>query len=191
MKRFGVRVYKDYFKFASSHFLLFEDGSREELHGHNYQVRVAVQGEVGADDMVLDFGRLKPIVRRFCDALDHRVLLPERNERLKLTLEDDHIHAAFARPDGGRDRFLFPRRDVVLLPIRNTSTERLAEHLAGQILRALRDEVPGVPLSAFEIEVEEAGGQCGVCAVEPIEDGLTSGSAPGASVPDAPANGRG
>ena len=33
MKRFGVRVYKQYFNFASSHFLIFADGTREALHG--------------------------------------------------------------------------------------------------------------------------------------------------------------
>jgi len=163
---FGVRVYKTYFNFASSHFLLFADGTREELHGHNYQVRVRVDGAMGPGDMVLDFCRLKPIVRRCCDELDHRMLLPTQNPRLTFTDDGDHVEVRVARPEGGHDRFLFPQRDVLRLPISNTSTERLAELLATRILTRLAEEEPAAKLHRLEIEVEESGGQCGVYAVD-------------------------
>ncbi|MBX3470651.1 MAG: 6-carboxytetrahydropterin synthase [Planctomycetes bacterium] len=166
MTRFGVRVYKEYFNFASSHFLVFPDGAREELHGHNYQVRVAVAGALGPGDVVLDFCQLKPIVRRLCAALDHRMLLPLHNDRIALEEDGDHLAVAFRRTDGGSDRFLFPRRDCVLLPIPNTSTERLAEHLGGQLVEALRQEAPGATLTRLEVEVEESRGQCGQYVVD-------------------------
>lgn len=172
MKRFGVRVYKQYFNFAASHFLIFSDGGREELHGHNYHVRVSVRGQVGPGDMVLDFCRLKPVVRRHCDALDHLVLLPLQNERLSITeTEDEHLDVRFTRREGGVDRFLFPVRDTLRLPLANTSTERLAEYLAGRILSEVRRDFGDdlERLESFEIEVEEAGGQCGVCRLEPID----------------------
>jgi 6-pyruvoyltetrahydropterin/6-carboxytetrahydropterin synthase len=162
MTDFGVRVYKEYFNFASSHFLVFPDGGREELHGHNYQVRVACDGAVGPDDMVVDFCKLKPIVRKLCGALDHRMLLPQRNPQVGLEEQGDHLLVTFRRTDGGQDRFLFPRRDCVLLPIANTSTERLAELLGGQLLEALAREVPAARLERLEVEVEESPGQCGV-----------------------------
>ena len=166
-KSFGVRVYKEYFSFASSHFLVFDDGRREELHGHNYQVRVAIDGEVGAGEMVLDFCRLKPMVRRLCDALDHRTLLAGQNERVEIEeLEDDHVSVVFQRTDGGRDRVLFPARDVLVLPLRNTSTERLAELLANQLLDVVQAEYPDAVTSSLTVEVEEAGGQCGYCKLE-------------------------
>lgn len=162
MTDFGVRVYKQYFNFASSHFLVFPDGGREELHGHNYQVRVACEGEVAPDDMVVDFCKLKPIVRRLCGSLDHRMLLPLSNPQVQLEEQGDHLLVTFRRTDGGLDRFLFPRRDCVLLPIANTSTERLAEHLGGQLVAALAHDVPGARLDRLEVEVEESPGQCGV-----------------------------
>ena len=166
MKSFGVRVYKEYFNFASSHFLVFADGGREELHGHNYQVRVGLTGAVGAGDMVLDFCQLKPIVRRFCAALDHRTLLPARNPRVKLEDDGDGVRVSFTRNDGGVDRFLFPRRDIIVLPITNTSTERLAEYLGHQVLEAISVEFKEARLTRFEIEVEESRGQCGQYAVD-------------------------
>ncbi len=172
MKRFGVRVYKQYFNFAASHFLIFSDGGREELHGHNYHVRVSVTGQVGPGDMVLDFCHLKPVVRRHCDALDHRTLLPLQNERLSIEETDEELlEVRFSRGEGGVDRFLFPLRDTLRLPIANTSTERLAEYLAGRILSEVKRDFSAdlERLESFEIEVEEAGGQCGVCRLEPIE----------------------
>jgi len=166
VSRFAVRVYKQSFNFASSHFLIFTDGGREELHGHNYQVRVRVDGEVGADDMVLDFCKLKPLVKRLCDTLDHRLLLPGEHDALTIRPDDDHLQVTFRRSDGGTDRFLFPARDVVILPIRNTSTERLAEYLGARLVEALKVEASHARLRALSIEVEEAGGQCGVYEVE-------------------------
>ncbi len=166
MKSFGVRVYKEYFNFASSHFLVFADGGREELHGHNYQVRVAATGAVGPDQMVIDFCRLKPIVRRLCGVWDHRMLLPDRCPQVALDEDGDHLQVRFTRKDGGVDRFLFPRRDVVVLPLSNTSTERLAELLAHRVVEEVAREVPEARLHRLEVEVEESRGQCGVFRLE-------------------------
>ncbi|MGH7811766.1 MAG: 6-carboxytetrahydropterin synthase, partial [Candidatus Binatia bacterium] len=40
LRTFSIEVAKDYFNFASAHFLIFANGRREPLHGHNYQVSV-------------------------------------------------------------------------------------------------------------------------------------------------------
>jgi len=156
-ERFGVRVYKEYFNFASAHFLIFADGTREELHGHNYQVRVRVAGALDAGDVVLDFTKLKPLVKKTCDLLDHRVILPLQHPLLAVKAGPREVEAVFANAD----RFVIPARDVVLLPIRNTSTERLAEWIAQELKRRVREAVPGAALSELEVEVEESSGQCG------------------------------
>jgi 6-pyruvoyltetrahydropterin/6-carboxytetrahydropterin synthase len=157
-ERFGVRVYKEAFNFAAAHFLIFADGTREELHGHNYQVRFAAEGGLDAGDLVLDFLKIKPIVKKVCDAFDHRVILPLRNERLAVAREEGSVVAVYE----GRDRFSFPVGDVVLLDLHNTSTERLAEHIAGRVLERVAVEVPRARLARVEVEVEESAGQCGV-----------------------------
>jgi 6-pyruvoyltetrahydropterin/6-carboxytetrahydropterin synthase len=161
-ERFGVRVYKQYFNFASAHFLIFADGTREELHGHNYQVRVTVQGALDAGDVVLDFTKLKPLVKKTCDELDHRVILPLSHPLLRVTEADGSIEALFK----GEDRFVLPRRDVVLLPIKNTSTERLAEYIAHEVMKKIAGTAKGASLTRLEVEVEESGGQCGVFGLD-------------------------
>ena len=72
------------FNFCSAHFLLFADGTREELHGHNYRVWVDVDAPIGKGDIVIDFLHLKPIVKELCDSLDHLTLLPTLNPHLKV-----------------------------------------------------------------------------------------------------------
>jgi 6-pyruvoyltetrahydropterin/6-carboxytetrahydropterin synthase len=44
------------------------------LHGHTYKVEVIIEGDKGADGMILDFDRMKTDVRAVLDDYDHRSL---------------------------------------------------------------------------------------------------------------------
>ncbi len=46
--RYSVVVAKDYLKFAAAHFIAYP-GFREPLHGHNYQVSVRVEADLGPE----------------------------------------------------------------------------------------------------------------------------------------------
>jgi 6-pyruvoyltetrahydropterin/6-carboxytetrahydropterin synthase len=151
-------VYKQYFNFGSAHFLIFGDGSREELHGHNYKVEVEVEGETIAGDLVLDFILFKPIIKSICDSLDHRTLLPLRNPHLEVTVAETYVEARHR--DGSI--FRFPRRDVNPLDITNTSTEMLARYIAHRIVDGVRTRIPDARMRALEVSVEESPGQCGI-----------------------------
>lgn len=155
---FCVRVYKQYFNFGSAHFLIFGDGTREELHGHNYKVEVEVEGETIAGDLVLDFILFKPIVKGICDELDHRMLLPKNNPNLEVVELEDRVEARYR--DGAF--FCFPRKDCRILDVPNTSTEMLARFIAAEILARLPGKIPDARLRALEVQVEESPGQAGV-----------------------------
>ena len=45
-QRYSVVVAKDYLKFSAAHFIAYP-GFREPLHGHNYQVSVRIDAELG------------------------------------------------------------------------------------------------------------------------------------------------
>jgi hypothetical protein len=51
---------------------------------------------------------------------------------------------------------------VILLPLVNTSTELLAEHVANQIRREVRKNFPHTRIRSMEVGVEEARGQRGI-----------------------------
>ena len=156
-KDFSIRVYKQYFNFSSSHFLLFEDGTREPLHGHNYRVNVKGNAPIQSSDMVFDFLDIKPIVREVCDSLDHRLLLPGENPNLKI--KEVLGQLVIDTPD--KSTFSFPKQDVIILPIPNTSAERLAIYISYEIRRRIKKKFSfSFPL--LEIEVEDTPGQSAI-----------------------------
>lgn len=156
-QNYSIKVYKQYFNFASSHFLIFDDGTREPLHGHNY--RVMVKGEAGqlVGDMVFDFLDIKPIIRQVCDSLDHKLLLPKENPRIEFFTGDTNVEVK--TPCGSH--FSFPKDDVLFLPITNTSAERLAIYINAEVRRITLEKF-GFKFQSIEIEVEETPGQSAV-----------------------------
>ncbi|MBP9682742.1 MAG: 6-carboxytetrahydropterin synthase [Bacteriovorax sp.] len=154
---FSIRVYKQYFNFASSHFMLFKDGSREPLHGHNYRVQIKGNALELNDDMVFDFLDIKPIVRSLCDSLDHKLLIPRDNASLRIeTQEKNYI---FTTKD--ESVFSIPKTDALILPIENTSAERLACYLAHQIKELVLEKFH-FEFKELEVEVEETPGQAAI-----------------------------
>ena len=67
MERWSITVQKEYFNFAAAHFLIFPDGSKERLHGHNYRVYVEIEGELSEHGLVIDFKLVKPVVKELLD----------------------------------------------------------------------------------------------------------------------------
>jgi len=165
-EHYAIRVYKQYFNFASAHFLIFADGSREPLHGHNYQVQVLVEGALGDADIVVDFIPFKPLVRRICDSLDHKTLLPRDNAHLEITTTDASIEVGHT--DGSR--FVFPASDVLILPIPNTSTEMLARFIGREMAMNIPKQLPEAEITSLEVQVEESAGQSGICRIRFSED---------------------
>jgi 6-pyruvoyltetrahydropterin/6-carboxytetrahydropterin synthase len=155
--KFSIRVYKQYFNFASSHFMIFNDGTREPLHGHNYRVQVKGNALVLTNDMVLDFLDIKPIVRKVCDSLDHKLLIPTRNPMLKISEVQNNIQ--IETPD--KSFFSIPKSDVLLLPIENTSAERFAIYIAEQIQINILSTFK-FQFEELEVEVEETPGQSAI-----------------------------
>jgi 6-pyruvoyltetrahydropterin/6-carboxytetrahydropterin synthase len=153
MSAYRVRVEKDHTVFSAGHFITYEGHLCEPLHGHNYRVAAGLEGPLDENAYVFDFTRLKALLKEIVDRLDHRMLLPRRNERIRVEEEGDHVRATY-----DSKRYLFPRSDVILLPIPNTTAEMLATWIAGEIRAALP---PGhlAALRAIEVEVEESFGQ--------------------------------
>jgi 6-pyruvoyltetrahydropterin/6-carboxytetrahydropterin synthase len=152
---FSVSVTKDYLVFASAHFITFAGHRCEGLHGHNYRARVTLDGRLDEESwFVFDFVEIKHIMRRLCDEIDHKVLLPLENPKLEIVEEGETVKVAYE----GKPRYVFPRSDCALLPVTNTTVEMLAELLTKR-LRCELDTQGAKGLTAIEMEVEENFGQ--------------------------------
>src|SRR5207247_2656815 len=110
MSAFRVRVEKDYTVFSAGHFITYEGHLCEALHGHNYRVAAGFEGPLDENFYVLDFGRIKRLLKTVIDRLDHRMLLPTRNERVRVQQTGNEITAMYEDK-----RHVFPASDVVPL----------------------------------------------------------------------------
>jgi 6-pyruvoyltetrahydropterin/6-carboxytetrahydropterin synthase len=155
-RTFSIEVAKDYFNFASAHFLIFADGKREPLHGHNYQVSVKLEGELDRAGVVLDFISFKPLVKQICDGLDHRTLIQTQSPIIKVHRRAKEVEVRYRR-----QKIILPNTDVILLPLANTSTELLAEYVSQKIRRQVKARFHNVIIRSIEVGVEEARGQRG------------------------------
>ncbi|QBD78046.1 6-pyruvoyl tetrahydropterin synthase family protein [Ktedonosporobacter rubrisoli] len=145
-----VKIEGGYLDFNAAHFITY-GGKCERLHGHNYCVMVEIEGELGEDKLVFDFTVLKRITKDICRTLNHRFLLPLHNTHLELIPTSREWEIRF------RDkRYIFPRADVVELPIDNSSAERLAEYICHELSTILSREYDISRLHTIMVGVSEA-----------------------------------
>lgn len=150
---FVVRLAKENMKFSGSHFTIFGPADAERLHGHNYYVSVLfkvqeLQPQLG---LAFDFNLMKPLVRKICEELDERVLVPEKSSFLKVNRRNAQVEVQFARKF-----YSLPSEDVVLLPIANVTSEELARWIA---TRLASDLPKSAGVKHLQVSVEETRGQ--------------------------------
>ena len=159
--RFVLRLAKEDFKFSVAHFTVFSETVAEELHGHNYRVRVEIAGEgIDAHGLLLDLRGLKAEIRRLCGELDSKTLLPERSTLVRVIAAEGGYEVRY-----GSRLYRLPAGDVRVLAIRNTSIEELAVWF----WRMLRPALAGSLITELRVEVEETAGQSCVYAASLTE----------------------
>ena len=152
---YSVVVRKADFKFNAAHFIAYQD-FRERLHGHNYQVGVRIDGSLGRDGYVVDFGNVKTVVRSLCKAINERFICPMASDVLDITIADGVV--GIVCQDGSK--FSLPENDCVMLPLVHSSVEELAQYLCGKIIDGFtREQLAMRGVRAMEVMVSEAPGQ--------------------------------
>ena len=151
---YKVTVGRNTLRFAAAHFATFET-SCEPLHGHNYDVIVEVEGELTDVGWLFDFGALKTITRDLCKELDHKFLLQRDSKVLKIDEGKSNWKIRYEAKG-----WVFPKADVIALPIDNSTVEQLARWFAEHI-RALLEERGAKNITSLAVGVEEMPGQAG------------------------------
>jgi 6-pyruvoyltetrahydropterin/6-carboxytetrahydropterin synthase len=149
-------VGQDQHKFSVAHMTVFPDGSKEKLHGHNFNVTVALELRSVSFETLLDIGIVKKAVEAQCREWNEHLLVGERNPKLEILRRDDEVEFRLC----GK-RYLLPAEDVIFLPVDNIVVENLSVEFARRVVERLgpalrRDVVAGV-----EVDVREARGQGG------------------------------
>ena len=149
-----VTVERNTLRFAAAHFATYE-GRCEPLHGHNYDVIVEVEGELTEDSWVIDFAALKSMARALCQELDHKFLLQRESKVLQIDEGKSNWKVRFQERG-----WVFPKSDVLALPIDNTTAERLAEWFGGRLREALAARGT-TNVTSISVGLEEMPGQAG------------------------------
>jgi 6-pyruvoyltetrahydropterin/6-carboxytetrahydropterin synthase len=156
MPEFHIRVADDEMVFDAAHFITTADGC-ERLHGHSYRVAAEVFGPLDEHQCVVDFLAVREALRAIVGQLSHRVLLPAHHPGIRLSRQGREIEAVC-----GERRWVFPQDNCLLLPLANTTTELLAQHVA----RCLNDRLsahPGAAPERIRVEIAESSGASAVC----------------------------
>lgn len=154
-----VSVERNRLRFAAAHMATFLNDC-EPLHGHNYDVILELEGELTEESWVWDFGDLKRRTKAIIDVLDHKFLLQRESRLLEIEETSDNWKVRY------RDRgYVFPKSDVIALPIDNSTAERIAEWIAGQLIAGFP---PGASATVrrLTVGVEEMPGQAGWYTVD-------------------------
>ena len=158
METWSIHLEKEYLNFSIAHFLIFPDGRQERLHGHNYRVRAEIHCALSQHGLVIDFNKIKPILRNLCDELDQHFVIPGEHPVLTYQAREDgvmevrYLDSYYAAPIG----------DCIVLPLNNISVENLSSWLGKELLARVAEQLPDVEVLELMLSTEESPGQSGV-----------------------------
>jgi len=124
-----IDLFKEEMKFSAAHFTIFSADARENIHGHNFTLRVEIDAAISVQGIAFDYRQVKRTLIEMCRGLNEILLLPTHNPYLTVDDNGDEVIARF-----GDERMVFLKRDVLLLPLRNISLEELSLYLLNAIV---------------------------------------------------------
>lgn len=149
-----ITVERNSLRFAAAHFATF-GGRCESLHGHNYDVTIELEGDLAEESWIVDFGQVKRAAKALADQLDHKFLLQRESRHLAITESATAWEVRFQDK-----RYVFPRGDVAVLPMDNTTAERISEWFANGLLHYF-DAAGVTTVRTLTVGIEEMPGQTG------------------------------
>lgn len=127
------------------------------IHGHSYHVDVQVEGErSGKFGFVVDFKRVKELMRDICKELDHKVLIPLNSDEIEFKNLENSVEFSI-----GDKEYKLPAGDCYLLPLKSTSAEDMAEYFADKLYNSLKKDENNLKnaIKSVQICVNEGIGQ--------------------------------
>lgn len=137
---FKVVINSNKIKFSACHFLK-EPLKCSRLHGHNYYVSVELEAELNENYFVEDFIQLKKNIKEIVKPLDHVILIPMEANYLNIKKDEDSVEIFTSNK-----RYVFPRSEVIFLPIPATTSELLARYIHSKVKELYKDKKVSVQL---------------------------------------------
>ncbi|MDF1760083.1 MAG: 6-carboxytetrahydropterin synthase [Coxiellaceae bacterium] len=151
-----VELYREDMKFSAAHFTIFNAEERERLHGHNYQVHTYIKAAMDDSGITYDYSITRKQVLALCRSLNEYMLLPAQSPYLQISEEGEYYAVQFQQ-----DKMLFLKKECILLPIKNTTSECLAQWFVDQITEN-KDDLAAKRIVKVKVSVSTTRGQCSI-----------------------------
>ena len=146
--------------FSASHFIVFENGFCEPLHGHNFHVEATLDAPLNEAGYAVDFLAVDQALKSILKPWRERLLLPGKNSDFAIERNGSQFEISYTQPDGSPLFWSIPAEHCVILDVVNTTAELLALTIAKRLWNRLS---PQPPLNWLEICLEESQGCAAVC----------------------------
>lgn len=142
MKNQKLIWYRDDLKLHCGHFVV-SPSLIENLHGHTYTIKVECKGTVDSEaDVLVDFLQLKPIVKKWIEKYNFKLLLPELNPMMSVQpLDKAHLEVRLKKLN---KTYVFPNSTVEVIPITNTTVERLSSYFSKNLSKIILEKYPNI-----------------------------------------------
>lgn len=147
-----IELNKEAMNFSIAHFTIFNETEREDLHGHNYQVECKATAPLSSTGLLFDYAVLKRLLRTMCDEIDEKMVLPSLSPYLEIEQGNDYTYGIF-----NGERIPFLARDLIILPIANSTVEELSHYFLGKVLN--HPELADAGIVELTVKVMSSPGQ--------------------------------
>ncbi|HVT62448.1 MAG TPA: 6-carboxytetrahydropterin synthase [Legionellaceae bacterium] len=148
-----VELQKESMKFSAGHTTIFSQTEREPLHGHMYQVYLALTTWVEEHGMTFDYRYYKKKIHELCKYLNQTFLMPAHSPYLIYEEDNDYLYFTF-----NHKKIPFLREDVTLLPVVNITVEELSRWFVNELV-ADEEELKRHRIEQIVVKVFSAPGQ--------------------------------
>jgi 6-pyruvoyltetrahydropterin/6-carboxytetrahydropterin synthase len=151
--RIEINGWETNLRFSASHFIPFH-GKCQRLHGHDYGLKVIIEGEINENFMLVDFIEIKKNLRDFLEKIDHHVIIPSKSRFIDVQELEARVIVSFEDKE-----YIFPSEDVYFMDIEVTTAEEISRYILEKFLQSF--SIPS-NVKKISICIEEGPGQ-GAC----------------------------
>ncbi|GLP97986.1 6-carboxytetrahydropterin synthase [Paraferrimonas sedimenticola] len=120
--------------------------AKRGMVGESWSVDVTLDGALDHQNMVLDFAKVKKIIKQVIDdSVDHRLAVPVNSAGCKVTRRDQQVCVDFAT-EKGSIHLACPEQAYAMIDTEVISQEAVHAHLHELLLQALPENVQGLEL---------------------------------------------
>ncbi len=123
-----LEIQKPSMNFSAGHTTIFSATEREALHGHRYEVYLALSTQIADNGLTFDYRHYKDLVLSLCKQLHQTFLMPKHSPYLIYGEDDAYYYFTF-----NHKKMVFLKEDVTLMPLTNITIEELSRWFIDQL----------------------------------------------------------